>query len=53
MENEREELEELSREVRKVIADNRKFLNRILDEGDIPEDDGEDAGADEEPFEEL
>ena len=34
-----DELGELAREIRKVIADNRKFLDRVLDEGFEPAED--------------
>lgn len=52
MTEEKNELDELSREIRKIIEDNRKFLNRVMDEDFEPE-----AGAggedEEESFEEL
>jgi hypothetical protein len=40
---EKSELEELSREIRKIITENKKFLERVLDEEFEPEedDDGE------------
>jgi hypothetical protein len=44
MTKEHADLDELAREIRKVIADNQKFLERVLDEdfepdaGEVPED---------------
>ena len=38
------ELEELSREIRKVIAENNKFLDRIMDEEFEPDDEEEEEG---------
>ena len=35
------ELEELSREIRKVIEENNKFLDRIMDEEFEPDDEEE------------
>jgi len=32
MDAEKDELDELSREIKKVISDNKKFLDRVLDE---------------------
>jgi hypothetical protein len=51
MGDERSELDELSREIRKVIENNRKFLDRVMDEDFEPEDG--DEGKDEDVFEEL
>lgn len=51
MGDERSELDELSREIRKVIENNRKFLDRVMDEDFEPED-AEEA-KDEDVFEEL
>ncbi|QSV46409.1 hypothetical protein [Geobacter benzoatilyticus] len=51
MGDERIELDELSKEIRKVIENNRKFLDRVMDEDFEPED-GEEA-KEEEVFEEL
>ena len=45
------ELEELSREIRRIITDNEKFLARVLDEEFEPEE--EDAKKEDEPIEEL
>ena len=45
-----DELGELAREIKKVIADNRKFLERVLDEDFEP---GEDEVVEEEVTEEL
>lgn len=50
MDMEKNELEELSREVKKVIADNKKFLDRVMDDDFEPEEEGEE---DEEPVEEI
>jgi HEPN domain-containing protein len=44
---EKEQLDELTREIRKVILDNRKFLDRVMDDEFEPEEE------DEEPAEEL
>ncbi len=45
---EKDELDELTKEIRKVIADNRKFLNKVMDDEFEPEEDereeGEEAG---------
>lgn len=38
---EKNELEDLAREVKQLINDNRKFLDRIMDDDFEPEDDGE------------
>lgn len=39
-------LDELGREIRKIISDNRKFLDRVMDDEFEPEDEGEeDVGA--------
>lgn len=51
MGDERSELEELSREIRKVIEGNRKFLDRVMDEDFEPEEPEE--AKDEDVFEEL
>lgn len=49
MERDRQELDDLTRDIQRVLADNRTFLDRILDDDFEP---GE--GADEaEPEEEL
>ena len=42
------ELEELSREIRKVIEENNKFLDRIMDEEFEPDDEEEEAEIPEE-----
>jgi hypothetical protein len=45
---EKNELDELSREIKKVIAGNKKFLKRVMDEDFEPEQEesesGEEAG---------
>lgn len=41
-----DEMEELSREIKKIITDNKKFLDRILDDEFEPEDE-EESGEDE------
>lgn len=51
MGDERIELDELSKEIRKVIENNRKFLDRVMDEDFEPED--EEETKEEEVFEEL
>lgn len=51
MGDERIELDELSKEIRKVIENNRKFLDRVMDEDFEPED-GEEV-KEEAVFEEL
>jgi hypothetical protein len=50
MVEEKNELDELSREIKKVIADNKKFLDRVLDEEFEPDEevDEEEAGTIEE-----
>lgn len=50
MTEERDELVELASEIKRVIADNRKFLERVLEEDFEPE---EEEIADEEVHEEL
>jgi len=47
MENdlEKNELEELAKEIRRTIADNRKFLDRVMDDDFEPDE--EDIGEDE------
>jgi len=50
MESEKNELDELSRDIRKIIADNEKFLNRVMDDDFEPEEEEEVA---EEVVEEL
>ncbi|CAG0972888.1 hypothetical protein [Geobacter sp.] len=52
MGDERNELDELSREIRKVIENNRKFLDRVMDEEFEPDDEADEA-KDEDVFEEL
>ncbi len=48
MDKEKNELDELSREIKKVIAGNKKFLKRVMDDDFEPEEDereeGEEAG---------
>ncbi len=41
MDGEKNELEDLAREVQQLIKDNRKFLDRINDDDFEPEDGGE------------
>jgi hypothetical protein len=38
MDTEKNELDELSREIQKVLAGNRKFLDRVLDDDFEPEE---------------
>ena len=50
MDSEKNELDELSREIKKVISDNKKFLDRVLDDEFEPDEeaDEEEAGTIEE-----
>jgi hypothetical protein len=49
MDAEKNELDELSREIKKIISDNKKFLDRVLDEEFEPEEEiEEEAGTIEE-----
>lgn len=50
MDIEKSEQEKIAEEVRKVIEENRKFLDRIMDEEFAVEDEAEEDG---EVFEEL
>ena len=50
MDIEKSEQEKIAEEVRKVIEENRKFLDRIMDEELAVEEEGEEDG---EVFEEL
>ena len=46
MVEEKTELDELSREIRKIISDNKKFLDRIMDEEfESDEESEEEAGT--------
>jgi hypothetical protein len=45
------ELEELARNISNIIQDNRKFLEKVLDEDFEPEEESEEDSA--EDFEEL
>ncbi len=49
--DEKNELDELSREIRRIITDNEKFLARVLDEEFEPEE--EDEKEEDELIEEL
>lgn len=42
----KEDMAELAREIERLIADNRKFLERVMDDGFEPEE--EEDGEDEE-----
>ncbi len=44
MDPEKNELDELSKEIRKVIAGNKKFLKRVMDEDFEPEEEEGEAG---------
>lgn len=44
MTEEKNELDELGREIRKIIADNEKFLARVLDDDFEPDEEGEEEG---------
>jgi hypothetical protein len=50
MDKEKNELDELARDVKKVIADNKKFLDRVMDDDFEPEEADEEE---EEQIEEL
>lgn len=53
MDTEKDELARLEEEVKKLLADNRRFLERFLDEElEVAEEEEEEA-AEEEVFEEL
>ncbi len=41
-----DDMEELSKEIKKIITDNKKFLERIMDDEFEPEEE-EESGADE------
>jgi hypothetical protein len=45
------DLDQLTREIRRNIEENRKFLERVLEEDFEPQED--EAGTEEEEFEEL
>jgi hypothetical protein len=46
MVEEKTELDEMSREIRKIISENKKFLDRIMDEEFEPEEESdEEAGT--------
>jgi hypothetical protein len=47
MDKEKNELEELTREITRVIADNRKFLARVMDDDFEPEMEEGEEGEDE------
>lgn len=51
MGDQKNELDELAREIRKVIDTNRKFLERVMDEDFEPDEAAEDV--ENEVFEEL
>lgn len=48
---EKDEFDELSKEIRKIITENEKFLSRVMDEDFEPEE--EDEEGEEEEVEEL
>ncbi len=43
MDQEKNELDELSKEIKRVIAGNRKFLKRVMDEDFEPEEEESEA----------
>jgi hypothetical protein len=45
MDAEKNELDELSRAIKKIISDNQKFLDRVLDEEFEPEEEGEEEAG--------
>jgi hypothetical protein len=49
--SEKNDMEELEREIRKTIADNSRFLEKVLDDDFEPEEEEEETGG--EPVEEL
>lgn len=51
MEKEKSELDELTREISRIISDNKKFLDRVMDDDFEPEEEIEEE--DEEITEEL
>jgi hypothetical protein len=44
MDTEKNELDELTREIGRIIADNRKFLARVMDDDFEPEEEAGDEG---------
>jgi hypothetical protein len=50
MDKEKNELDELTREIDRIIADNKKFLTRVMDDDFEPE---EDVGDEDDIIEEL
>ena len=42
-----DEFDELSKEIRKIITDNEKFLARVMDDDFEPEEEGEEEIAEE------
>jgi hypothetical protein len=45
MVEEKTELDELSREIRKIISENKKFLDRIMDEEFEPDEESEEEAG--------
>jgi len=50
MDKEKNELDELTREIDRIIADNKKFLARVMDDDFEPD---EDVGGEDDIIEEL
>jgi hypothetical protein len=45
MVDEKTELDEMSREIRKIISENKKFLDRIMDEEFEPDEESEEEAG--------
>jgi hypothetical protein len=45
MDQEKHELDELTREIDRIITDNNKFLARVMDEDFEPEEEDEEEGG--------
>jgi hypothetical protein len=45
MVEEKTELDEMSREIRKIISENKKFLDRIMDEEFEPDEESEEEAG--------
>jgi hypothetical protein len=50
---ERNKLEELEKDIRKTIADNARFLEKVMDDDFEPEETEEEEHGEDEPVEEL
>ncbi len=45
MVEEKTELDELSREIKKIISENKKFLDRVMDDGFEPDEESEEEAG--------